>query len=328
MIAVFNPSSIFRIYPQERVLVNEKVLSHFTEFGHEIVGGRLENIILDLAGGNALVQVLANSDRHSAQIGIHGVGDAIYGSLTVHQEAIRQSRASYISTSDHSLSRHLRPTITQYSDSQAALRGIFHEHSYRFFKDVSFCFTNKKPRYQISDTDRDFVLQSLFDYDTHTINRLDDLLNGLSLPIGYSVVHLRFGDELAFGDDLNFTRNEELFEKIVVLFESAAIEKSVHVIMSDSYQFQEYIVRKGFIAARGPIGHAGTSDFSHLQVEKMLIDMRILLGAKEIHQASCYNWGSGFSSSIAEIAKIPIRQLTTISSLLGEYRDGCLKLEF
>jgi hypothetical protein len=318
-ISVFDPSCLFELYDESLLVVQEKVLSHFTNFGHEIVGGRLENLILELTEAPPLIQVIENNPERRQLIGVHGIGDSIYGSLTIHQEARRQHRPSRVSISGHTFSSSLRSSVQDVVRPET-VKGIFHENDFESFKTTSYCYTNKRPRFPISNTDRDFVRNFLLNLNQDAQSLIERVKKEIDLPKMYDVVHLRFGDEFAFESRINVEETTMFFEEILRLMVAEGINCSTNVLLTDSYTFQEFLNIQGFITVPGQIGHAGTSEISEEEIEKMVLDISILSNARMIFQASTYPWGSGFSKSIAEVFDIELKQLDSISRVLSHYR--------
>lgn len=321
-VEVFDPSSILNLYPLEKIMVQESVLSHFTEFGHEIVGGRLENRILDTLNRPKLVQIVSNSEERERKIGSHGIGDSIYGSITLHQEARRLHRPSFVDTSGHSLSNFLQTGNDSLQLEGSSIVGVFHESTSKMFKDIDFCFTNKKPRYPVTASDKDFAIRSFFDFNSEAIAMLEKQREQSLLPDDYGLVHLRFGDELLFGSSSNHIDLTRLFSRILEILEEEELDTSSNLFLSDSVDFQEFLRNRKLLAAIGPIGHAGKSNFTTAQSIKMLIDLSFISRAKVIYQASAYSWGSGFSGSVAQVFDIEVRQLDRLSAILRDFRES------
>ena len=319
---VFDSSSMLDLYPIDKIMLQEEVLSHFTEFGHEVVGGRLENMILGMLNKRRLTQVVSNSDERERTIGTHGIGDSIFGSITLHQEARRLHRASSVSISKHSLSELLQKNHTECIVQDSLVRALFHEDDYNQFGDIEFCYTNKRPRFPISVSDKDFVKNAFFRFDQTAIAAIEKQLEQFCLPKSFSLIHLRFGDEVllgSIGKELTFQR---LCFRLLDLIEEIGFEKNSSLFLSDSIDFQKFLRSKNYNAVFGPIAHAGKSNLSNAQTLSLVTDLGLMSMADVIYQASAYRWQSGFSSSVAQLFDIELHQLDKISHVLRVHREN------
>jgi hypothetical protein len=85
----FNPAQILLNHPLEKVIVPEPVVSHFTDFGHEVLQGRFKLALLrTLNGGHnsffKLTQVMNVTDSRNQKFGAHGLADCIYGAGAIY----------------------------------------------------------------------------------------------------------------------------------------------------------------------------------------------------------------------------------------------------
>jgi len=145
-----------------------------------------------------------------------------------------------------------------------------------------------------------------------------------NLPKKYEVVHIRAGDNISFINVINkksLDIHNKLIEvnsfdeliKAAVSRISKILKKTKHplIILSDSDKvkddmgiaYAELITKGKIFISEVNAKHSGVDG-----LQETFHDLTILNNAKEIHQLSVYNWGSGFSNIAHHIYDVPIKR--------------------
>jgi len=115
---------------------------------------------------------------------------------------------------------------------------------------------------------------------------------------GFDVVHVRFGDE--------DSQKADISERILSGLDQLASSGGNYVVMSDHPQkLQRFAAAPGFtIRDDAPI-HSGRG-VSPEQFAKTLEDFFLIGKSRRVFVLSRYSWGSGFSSTAANLFGVPL----------------------
>jgi hypothetical protein len=243
---------------------------------------------------------------------MHGLGDLIFGLLTVVQESKKKHIRAFLSIERHSLNNYIQSNRVHWRGPISAYEGVFHEHQIKRLFESEFVFTNKKPEKHISQSDCDFIRMAFLNYNPETRQRLNLERVRLEVPRVYDVVHLRFGDEEMRLQDQKVALFAQLLEELNKL----PLKADSTVYLSDSERFQAYLTARGFLAPLGVIEHIGEPVSADASLFKTLFDFDLLLRARSIFQASAYQWGSGFSASASILSGSKIVNLDKVGDIL------------
>ena len=303
-----NPSNMNNCWDVGKLHEHEEVISHFSKLGHELMADRYREI------------VLASSLRHQKSLIVqkyrpglvlhdyHGLGDFIFGSLRLHQEAISRDKQAFIDISLHPMSNF---TESHYSNNNAEFIPIVDESQSELFCTNGTVFTHLRPLRKITMSDVDFVLRNSLTPNSGLNDRIDRRKETLDISEKpYSILHLRFGDE--FIDSANHPPKEipnALIGKIAKFLEGVSEDRKT-LISSDSNFALATLSDWGFFTLNGHTAHFGRENQDLLGIEDTLINFMIIKSARHIYQASNYGWGSGFSECAGLLGQVPITKLS------------------
>jgi hypothetical protein len=304
----FDPSQLL-YRPIDEVFVIEPVISHLTDLGHTIYGSRLKRIILEQHYRNLGINrhIVQKYTAFNSEKEIHGLGDFIFGALTIFQEGEKNWQVPSVDISKHGMSSFVKNNVFFDTDPT----NVFHGSNFRVFKRSGVYFTNLRPRFDVSDCATDFIFDQILNFNEPTIQYFERQFQDLDLiKYNYICLHARVGDEVFFQKS---NANAQIITDLASDIEKIITNLKGHnrlVLITDS----ENLIKKlknAQLTTRNVIPvHFGNTPKHSSDLLDTLCDFYILLYATKILRYSSYDWGSGFSSIVGQIQKIPITDLS------------------
>ena len=330
----FDPSQMLLNYPAEKLVEDEKVISHFSEFGHEILSGRYQLIILQeyLNGLEAnpnfqLNQVLDSTPSRVQKLHVQGLGDSGLGLAYIYRYAIANGRVPGVNAKNYFASKFLIIDEEKVAVNLEDIQTVFHEDPEKQLENSSNVFTNKRFPGLWDATMRDFLLSKLFTPTKEFGLILEQTKADLGLFEPYEVIHIRFSDSVFKTTSVNNIEFTSFLEKFLIEMSKEFIGSENYLVLSDSQYFNELAKKKGFKIREGVIAHSGFSELTDNETLGILVDFFLLAHSKTIHQISSYSWGSGFSQLAASVYNIPISRNDLLTEKLKTFfRDGLRSL--
>ena len=322
--AYFDPSDLLLHYSLEEICKNEPVISHFTEFGHELVGIRLSRIIRSVYLQNFkskkyLIQKYRAIPRSTD---IHGLGDFLYGCLKIFEVAKKRNLVPAVDFSMHPMANFLKNS--SYNLGEATT--IFHTQSDKPLQSGGVFFTNQRPQRRPSKEALDFLLSEVLTPNASFNATLKLRMKTLNFEKNrYVVFHVRVGDESLYEG-----KNDSKSIMNIVSFISKAISTYQNdyscLVISDSKVLVDALTISGIRTGSISSTHFGDSRGSKESIQETLVDFFLLLGARKVIQISNYSWGSGFSDIPCMLFEIPIER-HQISEIWKDSRSGITGLK-
>lgn len=303
-----NPSDMNEVWNHELIHEEEDIISHFSEFGHQIMADRYREAILltqrNLCDG-ALVQ--------SYQTGIiykdyHGLGDFIFGALRTHQEAYSWNRLPLVDLSNHPMKHFFKSNQLKFTGSVVP---IVEEINSSKFQNSRLIFTHLRPLRSITPANIDFVLRHAFNPTVDFRNKISRYFSDLNLQNkSYMVFHLRFGDEFLNQDtsksEYKLANYADALRKFI---QNLSLAQDC-IIASDSDFFMSTMQGYGFKILSGKVVHLGIENEDLEGVQDTLLQFTVLMRASTIYQFSNYGWGSGFSETASILGVVQLKKFS------------------
>ncbi len=306
-IVTFTPKELLDFYTEKEIFVNEKVLSHFTEFGHRIAGYRFRELIevLNLKKQSSNPPLVQKLEKPPSDLDgfTSGFGDFLNGSLKIYEVARRLNRIPLVDLSDSVLESHLINRFT--SKSFGDVRKIFHNHHDFAFSQSIQVFTNKIPSEEINDESRDFIYRNCLSQRENQKQELNRLFKELGIKAHeYMSLHIRIDDKF----DLN--PEESMLRELNTMISKLDFSSSRKIILlSNSNSVRKYFSDIGIVSPAAHVRHSADPAATASSISNMLSEFYILGKSEHIYQLSTYEWGSGFSSLAAKLFNVPITKM-------------------
>lgn len=299
----FDPSELLSNYDLNDLVIDEPVISHFSEFGHKVLSGRYQLLILDVLSkskdkyfGKKLTQVLVTSENRTNEFSAHGMGDAVQGSAFLYRYAISKGRMPRIDKKMY-FTKGLMKEIGGSSENCHSFEPIFHSDKTSNFRDYECVFTNKKFSGPWDERMRDYILCQLFTPTEEFLELYSKIQGELELNLNYEAIHIRFGDAfLKINKDGKFKRSYNL-DWFIEAIQSEFPASENYLILSDNFSFNVLAKNSGYKVRDGAVNHSGQGTFTDEQRLMILVDFFLLGDSSKIHQVSSYSWGSNFSEA-------------------------------
>jgi hypothetical protein len=310
-IECFVPSDILNFYNASDIFVEEPVLSHFTDFGHQIAGFRYRELVerkyCDAkSNSKPLVQTLEKPLQNRNEFS-SGLGDFLNGSLKVYQVARKLNRIPRIDISNSNFSNHLEG---DYADENLfPIKKIYHEDSDTNFIKARKVFTNKVSISPLTIDQKDFVYRNCLTPKAALKSKIEEVKTDYDLHTkSYEVLHIRVSD------DFDKNPDTKLLAEILDLLDAKRIKKSKSLmLLSNSNVVRNYFLAEGFLIPKGEILHSSDPNASTNSIENTLVEFFLISGASKIYQFSTYEWGSGFSALAAKLFDIPLESIERVA---------------
>lgn len=289
----FDPSVLLQEYALEELCLIEPVISHFTNFGHEVVGGRLRSQILE-QHEKMLGTSLTLTQKYVAEINGpgHGLGDFLYGALTVFENAHKFGLIPRADYSDHVISNYLLPGT---GTTGGALKTVFHEDDPQPLSSPGVVFTNKRPKEKISSAALDWLKAEALPPNDELKQAVEKAMLALELKDKeFYSIHVRL-------EDSAFTAGEPIQEVAMTALATLSKIKSGLalrgdvVLFTNSYLLRDLASREGIKTYDANAVHLGASGTDPRGVLDTLVEFFLMTKSRHIVQLSRYSWGSGFS---------------------------------
>jgi len=306
-IECFVPSDILEFYKISDIFVEESVLSHFTDFGHQIAGLRYRELIGtkywdSKSSSKPLIQTLERPLKNRTEFS-SGLGDFLNGSIKVHQVADKLNRIPKIDFSKSNFSYHLE---TKYADkSTLPIKNIYHEDSDTNFINAIKVFTNKVSKSPLTIDQKDFVYRNCLTPKASLKLKIEEVKTNYNLHSkAYEVLHIRVSD------DFDKNPDTKLLIEILSLLDAKGIRKSKSLLLlSNSNTIRNYFHAEGFLTPEGEILHSSDPSASIKSIENTLVEFFLISGASKVYQFSTYEWGSGFSALATKLFDVPTESI-------------------
>lgn len=309
---VMNPSRMNLNWDSRDLHLDEAIISHFSPMGHEIMADRFREKISTLHYSANLTPLVQKYTPGIVVDDYHGLGDFIYGSIRMHQEAISFNRPSNIDISDHPMSEFLE---SEFSTASKSVTPIVAESQSFNFENSETIFTHLRPIRSVSVADCDFVLRNALTPRKDFLEMIKKYKSDLGIEDPpYSVVHVRMGDEFIESNKTIGTPNQNPVFIAILRYVEKLPDTEKYFISTDSKDLSQYLSEKGLDLLPGSVAHFGLENPDRSALRDTLFQFFTLKDAENIHQISSYGWGSGFSETAAvlgrkKLIKIGIRDL-------------------
>ena len=239
-----------------------------------------------------------------------GLGDMIMGSICLYQLCKKHNYNYIIDNHLHPISKCLKNNKTEYSDYLDTIKDNIpffnHFTGVEDFivnskNDIVVLYTNEFFSEEITDDAKNFI-KNILEPNDNIKNEINKLVN--DLPLDYSIIHMRLGDEIFFSDKIPDKIYYDNCEKYIDMVNSIINQNSI--ILSDSYYFKKYANEKlsiPYIDLKG--GHIGCHNDEEL-IKNAFIEFYIATKSKKITSHTIYGWKSGFVTMAARCYNIPI----------------------
>lgn len=246
-----------------------------------------------------------------------GLGDFLRGSMACHQLCCAERSPLILTFKDHPIGKYLvSPTASldlhihdfnnqcvQLHDLRRKLNALCGRKRVRGCQTGVLC--NTFPRFPINQATKQFMMDNLV-----PCHELDAKIKEQTPTEEYEVIHIRFGDLLAYNTAVNFTVEydiEEITQRLCRDISHIVKSTSRHIIlMCDSTEMKKVISsRCGISATSAQSVHLNIATEND-PISDTLVDFFILTKAKAIHQFSVHGWGSTFSNVVHWIYDVPL----------------------
>ncbi len=300
-----NRKSTDEFIGKEIGLLSEDFSSNISESNRsEIKRNRFNDLITRESSIDSQL-LIQKYQAHDQKVGIHGLGDFIFGCLKIHEIATEFGRIPSIDISQHPISNFLHHEISE----TGPVINVFHDdHDVLFLRNKTV-FTNKRPRFAPTMASRDFVLTHALRFSTFAEKDFQELVAENKLSAGrYSVTHLRIGDHQL----LQTQEGSIELESTVNAIKRASSRNRVlkeSLFLADSELIRGQLQAAGLRTLNSPVAHLGNLGSSLAAVKFSLMEYRILLRASSIFQISAYPWGSAFSETASILGNVPMTKM-------------------
>jgi hypothetical protein len=304
----FDPSILLDEYALEEICVIEPVISHFTNFGHEVVGGRLRSQILE-QHEKMLGASLTLTQKYVTEISGpgHGLGDYLYGALTVFENAHRFGLIPRADYSDHVISNYLLAGIETTVDS---LKTVFHEDEAQTLASPGVVFTNKRPKEKVSAAALDWLRAEALPPNIELRQAVENAMVALDLKDkDFYSIHVRLEDS-AFNEQDTDRESALAALDTVSKIKSELVGRGDVVLFTNSRLLRDLASRGGLKTYDANAVHLGASGTDPGDVLDTLVEFFLMTKSKHIVQMSRYSWGSGFSEIAGLFGGISVSKVT------------------
>ncbi len=324
-VVFFDPSETLSIWPIEKMCELEPVISHFTQFGHKVVGGRLRELILAVYSREKNVKELVQIYPPKEMNLEVGLGDFLHGAVFLHQQAEVHRRTFSIDLTEHPISELLEKdeSLHRRVTTNTPIQTLFHDDSLSKIESGEMFISNRRVK-DVSPSDRDSVLRHFQKMTRECRDAITELetLHELSAR-NFTIFHVRVGDDEMSRKVLTRAASEDAeahleyqpplqrdnnlirdIKKIMINFPKL----EPFLLLSDSFSFRDKARQNNIPTLLLEPNHFGKIE-SPEQGVKVIFEFNLLLSAKMIFQFSRHSWGSGFSDTAALLSEIPISRI-------------------
>ena len=332
--ASFDPSQMLAVYPLDQLVEQEPVISHFSSFGHEVLSGRYQLIILEeylkCFDKNRLIyldQVLDSSKSRVHKFSSQGLGDSGLGLAFLYRYAIANGRIPGVNARMYFASKFLAVDVKKPIVSLEDIKTVFHEDPENFFESSSNVFTNKRFPMSWDVKMRDFLISELLTPTVEFGHVLQQNRVALGLINPYEAIHIRFNDSVFKATDIGASEFTNFLNEFSCELVKEYNPPADYLVLSNSAVFNALAKENGFKVREGLVAHSGYSELTDDEALGILLDFFLLSHSKTIHQISTYGWGSGFSQLAACVYELPILSNSSLTEKLKSFsRNGSTEL--
>ena len=277
--------------------------NHYTEYGHQVVGLELKNIIsgsLSFPQQKRVYSVYDNDSLRVSAHGFHGFGDFLRGTIHLFQTSENSGVEPKVNYSNHILNQIFASNNVLSVDECRQVKYFFLFGATNVL-DYTYIFSNLFYERPIDDNCRKWMIENCFQLRLSFKKKLDAFKEKISLKDGeYSVIHIRLADEEVF----NNNRLNDMNILIETICKMNTTEK--FILIASNTLYLPHINHPSVIKTGLQCGHLGTDTITLEQAEDTIIEFMIMSTSRHIYQLSVYDWGSGFSDIISSLFTIPI----------------------
>ena len=255
-----------------------------------------------------IVQVVKSPSAGATDEWYFGFGDVLLGSALVFEEAENAGRLPLIDWRGFSGQDALSIGL---DEIDVSVLDLHQPVSLQINSDVPVdfswetrVFTNRRPLRGFSSTARDFLFRNGASPSLEVTQSIENYLAAHGLEErGYDVIHVRFGDEGSQKTDIS--------ERIFSGLDQLASSEGNYVVMSDHPQkLHRYTAAPSFTIRDGAPIHSGRGAGPE-EFTKTLEDFFLIGKSRQVFVLSRYAWGSGFSSTAADLFGVPLTPWVT-----------------
>lgn len=311
-IPFINQSDIVRDNPH--LLVNEPILTHYTDEGNAYVGNILFQKIKEvrhvLNVQKTLTQVYYTSEAKVKKHTFHGFGDYLRGTMYLYQFLQDKDIELKVNFSNHPMRNVFVCNNHLSIEESENIQYVFGDENPL---DYNHIFTNRFLLYEpISEDCRQFIIKNCLTPRISFENKMSAFRTRLGINDGeYSVIHIRTSD-----DDFY---NENLFQNIMFIIKNIQSQNPNEkmVLMASSNLYLDKINASPYLIKTNlKRGHVGLNTTTDDECMDTMMEFMLLRSCKEIHQLSVYWWGSGFSDMVCKIFNNPIKKYRISNNFL------------
>ena len=307
-ISFVETKTLFDYWKIQDILVEDPVLAHLTDLGHQIMSGRYKEAIHSSLNTNSS-RLVFKYKSYSRKEMICGLGDYLYGVMHLIQLISRSNyqKSLLIDYSESSIAPYLKE---QSSITTEEPRFLFHDADNAQLLREQILFTNKRPKLPLTPEDRDFVLRNAIPLNESMSNKLSSFFKTLNVSKGnYTCIHVRLGDSAILGTQLLESEKLELTRDKIVRLVGNFDSGRNYLIMSDSIRLKQMLKTSGMNVLPGAAAHTGYGVAQGEGLEQTLLEFFLLLHSEKIIQISKHSWGSGFSETASMLGGVPINKI-------------------
>jgi hypothetical protein len=289
-------------YGKDNMLVDERVLAHYTDYGHQRVGEELKNRIEDFKKKwneeeekNKKYQVYYTDKEKVQKYGFHGFGDYIRGCISLYIFSKDHHFPLEINFSNHPL-QHVFYCKNELSIEECKdIRYIFNTSD--GILESKRIFTNNCHRPYIGDDCKKYIIDNCLTPRISFTNKLNQIKGNLGLEKdNYIVIHIRLDD--------NEEYHENRFQNIqrhILNIQNENKNCDKFLLMSSKSIYMDKINLPNTMKTNLERGHTGLNNTSSKEIEDTMIEFFLMIDCCKIYQLSMYDWGSGFSDTIQKL---------------------------
>jgi rhodanese-related sulfurtransferase len=317
----------------DNIYLKEALISHYTDYGKELIAKEYKKKIIEVLTDyineekNNLTQIYYTDENKITKHKAHGFGDYLKGCCFLYDFCKENNRIFNINFSHHYLSKLLYcKSYRTYEETQETAYAFWNGGGTNDYEDNLYkyknIFTNMgHTTHGITDNMREFIINNALlprlEFQTK-INALKAKLN--INDNNYTIIHIRTGDHylVKHKDNNSNIENIAVFIIQTLHINNIDITNNNIIFISDNNKLENIFANYSLKTPNLKKGHTGYNNNTLEDITDTLLDFFLMTTAKEIIQFSPYGWGSGFSSIIHDLYKVPIRKVQFPDSLYIE----------
>jgi hypothetical protein len=308
----FDPTVLLENYELKDLVIEEPVISHFSEFGHKILSYRYKTIIRDATWNlDHTLLVQKYTSPIDSRIGIHGFGDYLVGVLGLLEICSQKELTLRVDFGEHPISDFLRNRHIEAGWPKM----IFNDEVALKSNIQGPIFTNRRPVNPVQDEYRDFLRLNCLTLLPELKEYLSEVEGKLQLNDDFVVLHVRLGDKYgSWQRNIPQLEMELLNSEIAGVCERFSKGKRV-LVLSDSEFLLEHLDNSFTMTTGLKRGHTGNARTERQATKDTLTEFFLMCKAKEILSLSVFPWGSGFSEIASIVSGVVLHRLDNVALL-------------